>query len=254
MLIKVLLYRRTNLKYAIVHYKHTCCDPDVYGRWLRLLKPKGEDKTSIRIVTNKQQQRQRVSHAAVAKEECQGDEARPHLLCLCGTTAYQQFAAWQLLWLSDQHCILKLLTLLPSMLLCHRPRVCSACSCAWFLRPRLRILATNGERRVHCGYFSALYVASARAGVAPAVRCTKARGQQQEGADADGDHTPRHAADHRTSIDQHLTCCLANGGTDASSNDLVCSQVKRTKLSQLPAACDHKLVDFALKPKMGRVL
>ena len=34
------------------------------------------------------------------------------------------------------------------------------------------------------------------AGVAPAVWCTKARGQQQECADACSDHTPRHAADH----------------------------------------------------------
>jgi hypothetical protein len=33
------------------------------------------------------------------------------------------------------------------------------------------------------------------AGVAPAVRCTKARGQQPECADAYNDHTPRHAAD-----------------------------------------------------------
>ena len=34
------------------------------------------------------------------------------------------------------------------------------------------------------------------AGVAPAVWCRKARGQQQECADAYKDHTPRHAADH----------------------------------------------------------
>lgn len=33
-------------------------------------------------------------------------------------------------------------------------------------------------------------------GVAPAVRCTKARRQQQECADACDDHTPSHAADH----------------------------------------------------------
>ncbi len=62
------LYRRTNLKYAIVYYKYACRNPDVCRRWLRLLKPKGEDKASVNIVTNTEQQRQLVSHAAVAEE------------------------------------------------------------------------------------------------------------------------------------------------------------------------------------------
>ena len=46
------------------------------------------------------------------------------------------------------------------------------------------------------------------AGAVPAVRCTKARGQQQNCADAYDDHSPRHAADQRTNIYRHSACCL----------------------------------------------